>query len=95
MQSKVDLLPSKNLTFGIEINNYQIEDGQNQIQRYLLMDCSANYHFKNSNIDLSLLAQNLSNEKTFRTLNFSDNSFLSTDFRLRPRQFLAKLSFNF
>lgn len=95
LKSKVDLLPSKNLTFGIEVNKYQIEDGQNQIQHYLLMDCSANYHFKNSNIDLSFLAQNLTDEKNFRTLSFSENTFLSNDFRLRPRQFLAKLSFTF
>jgi hypothetical protein len=95
LKSKVDFIPSKNFTFGIEANKYQIEDGQNPIQRYLLMDCSANYHFKNSNIDLGLFFQNLTDEKTFRTLSFSDNSFLSTDFRLRPRQFLAKLSFSF
>jgi hypothetical protein len=95
LKSKVDFLPSKNLTFGIEANKYQIEDGQNQIQRYLLIDCSANYHFKNSNVELGLFLQNLNNEKAFQTLSFSDNSFLSTDFRLRPRQFLAKLSFTF
>lgn len=95
LKTNIDFLPSKNLTFGIEVNKYQIEDGQNQTQRYLLMDCSTNYHFKNSNIDLSLFLQNLTDEKTFRTLSFSDNSFLSTDFRHRPRQFLAKLNFTF
>ena len=95
LKSKVDFIPSKNFTFGIEANKYQIEDEQNQIQRYLLMDCSANYHFKNSNVDVGIFLQNLTNEKTFRTLSFSDNSFLATDFRLRPRQFLVKLNFTF
>ena len=41
-KTKLDFIPTKNLTFGIEANKYQIEDGQNQMQRYLLMDCSAN-----------------------------------------------------
>ena len=95
LKTKFDFIPSKNFTFGIEANNYQIKDGQNQTQRYLLMDCSANYHFPNSKIDLGIFFQNLTDEKTFRTLSFSENSFLSTDFRLRPRQFLAKLSFSF
>ncbi len=95
LKTKIDFIPSKNLTFGIEANKYQIEDGQNQTQQYLLMDCSANYHFKNSNVDLGIFLQNLTDEKSFKTLSFSENSFLSTDFRLRPRQFLAKLSFKF
>lgn len=95
LKTKIDFIPSKSLTFGIEANKYQIKDGQNQTKQYLLMDCSANYHFKNSNIDLGLFLQNLTDEKKFRTLSFSENSLLSNDFSLRPRQFLAKLSFTF
>ncbi|WP_081681345.1 carboxypeptidase-like regulatory domain-containing protein [Flectobacillus major] len=92
-KTKIDFLPSPNLTFGIEANKYQIDDEQNQLQRYFLMDCVANYHFKKGNVDLSLFFQNLTNEMNFQTLSFSDNSFISTNFRLRPRQIWTKLIF--
>jgi hypothetical protein len=90
-----DFIISKRLNFGFEANKYLIENASIQKQDYLFLDCSTTYHFKKNDFEISLYARNLTNEKSFQTLSFLDNSASVTDFNLRPRQILLKFGFKF
>lgn len=90
-----DFIISNRLTFGIEATNYLIENPNNRSQNYWFLDGSSTYHFKKKDIEISLYARNLTNEKSFQTISFMDNSSAITNFHLRPQQILLKCGFKF
>jgi hypothetical protein len=92
---QTDLILSKELTCGFEVNKYQIESTGLQLQNYLFLDFSTTYRFKKSGFELNLYTRNLTNESAFQTVSFSDNSSSATNFILRSRQVLVKFGIKF
>ncbi len=92
---QADLILSKQLSFDFEANKYMIESAGIQPQSYLFFDFSTTYRFKKSGFEMNLYARNLTNETSFQTINFADNSFSITDSMLRSRQILLKFGFKF
>lgn len=90
---QTDLIFSKQLTCGFEVNKYLIESAGIQPQNYLFLDFSTTFRFKKSGFEMNLFARNLTNENSFQTINFADNSSSTTDFMLRSRQVLLKFGF--
>ena len=76
---KINANPNKLLTLGFEVSNNQITDEKNTTQSYVFIDASTRYKFKNNSWQIGLYVQNIVNESSFRSFNFSENSyFLST-----------------
>ena len=92
---QADLTLSKQLTCGFEANKYLIESVGIVNQNYLFLDCSTTYRFKKSNFELNLYLRNLTNETSFQTINFLENSSSTTNYVLRPRQILIKFGVKF
>ena len=92
---QTDLFFSKQLNCGFEANKYLIESAGIQPRDYLFLDFSTTYRFKKSGFEMNLYARNLTNENSFQTINFADNSSSITDFMLRSRQVLLKFGFKF
>ena len=92
---KINANPSKLLTLSFEVSNNQITDDKNITQSYVFMDASTRYKFKNSSWTFGLNLQNITNESSFRSFNFSENSYLLSTFQIRPRQMVLNVNFSF
>lgn len=92
---KISANPSKLLTLGFEVSNNQITDDKNNMQSYVFMDASTRYKFKNCSWAFGLNLQNITNESSFRSFNFSENSYFLSTFRIRPRQLVLNANFSF
>lgn len=62
---------------------------------YFFSDVSAVYKLNKLKADLSLSANNIFNEQQYFTASVSGNSFSQSQYRIRPRMLLLKISFNF
>lgn len=92
---KINANPNKLLTFGFEVSNNQIIDEKNTNQSYVFIDATTKYKFKNSSWQIGLNLQNISNESSFRSFNFLENSYFLSTFRIRPRQLILNANFSF
>ncbi len=92
---KINVNPNKLLTFGFEVSNNRITDEKNTTQSYVFMDASTRYKFKNSSWQIGVNLQNITDESSFRSFNFSENSYFLSTFRIRPRQLILNANFSF
>ncbi|TXD80773.1 carboxypeptidase-like regulatory domain-containing protein [Subsaximicrobium wynnwilliamsii] len=89
----LNFYPNENQYFTIKTeyikNNLFSENTEN-----FFADLVYRYTWKEKNIDFELQASNLFNTKNYRTININEFSYVETNFRLRPRQFLFKVRFS-
>jgi len=62
---------------------------------YLFLDCEITFTSKNKKFDYSIIGRNLTNNKTFETINISDYSKSIASYNLINRFFLASIAFKF
>lgn len=75
--------------------NYFVPDTKIWSNKYNFLDFTARYSPKNSKYDVSLIANNISNVKSFTTIQTSDVSLSMNNTTIIPRHILIKLNYRF
>lgn len=93
----LDLMIFPSERFSIKFRNeyyYNTQPGQ-EASSFFFSDASIQYRFKNNTTDLELISSNITNSSLFSTLYVSDNSISESNYFLRPRSILLRISFRF
>lgn len=89
----INIYPKENQYIGLKTeyvkNNLFSENTEN-----FFADLVYRYTWKKKNIDFELQFNNIFNTEEYRTINISEFSYMETNFRLRPRQFLFYIRFS-
>ncbi len=91
----VNYYPTERLIFRIAGEHYYINNNFAPSRNYYFADMNMRYKPKKSRIDYELTCQNLFNTKAFTTALLLNNIEMVSEFQLRPRQLLFKMSFSF
>lgn len=86
--------PTSNQYIGFNAEYYK-NNFSNQNQENYFLNLNYRYTFKESRIDLELNWNNILNTKEFTTVFNDAFSYTQSTFRLRPRQILMSMKFNF
>lgn len=90
----VNYYPTERLIFRIAGEHYYINNNVSPASNYYFADMNMRYKPKKSRIDYELTCQNLFNTKAFTTALLLNNVETVSEFQLRPRQLLFKMSFS-
>lgn len=87
--------PSEKLIVRLTTEHYYINNNLSPSSNYYFADLNLRYKPKKSKIDYELSCQNLLNTTAFTTGLLSNNIEIVSEYQIRPRQFLFKMSFSF
>lgn len=90
---KTDFFLSKKTTLFFNNEFYKVSGDNLQIKNYFFTDIGATRKFRNTDVDL--VWSNVTNNKTFSTINNNDNFKQVNFYNIRPVNILIKFSFNF
>ena len=94
--SFLDLSLKFNTNFDVEVKSERYFFGSLQNNNiYKFLDLNANYKILKNKINLSLIAKNLLNTKTFRSFSISDFGTSTIEYRLLPRNIILKIEYRF
>jgi hypothetical protein len=91
----VNYYPKDGLIFRISGEHYFIKNRFASTSNYYFADMNMRYKPKKSKVDYELVCQNLFNTKLFTTGVLSNNVETISEYQIRPRQLLFKISFSF
>ncbi len=90
---KIIYKASNNLIANSTINFISNDLSENN--NYWFLDCEVSFTTKNKKIEYSIVARNLTNNKTFETISVSDYSRTTSSYNLINRYVLGSISFKF
>ncbi|MES1197778.1 MAG: hypothetical protein ABUL41_00690 [Chitinophagaceae bacterium] len=91
----LNYFPTDRLIFRASAEHYYINNNFTPSRNYYFADMNMRYKPKKSRIDYELTCQNLFNTKSFTTVLLLNNIETISEYNLRPRQILFKMSFSF
>jgi hypothetical protein len=91
----LNYFPTDKLIFRVSAEHYYINNNFAPSHNYYFADMNMRYKPKKSKIDYELTCQNLFNTKSFITGFLSNNIEMESEYQIRPRQLLFKMSFSF
>jgi hypothetical protein len=91
----VNYFPTDRLIFRLATEHYYVSNRFAPSHNYYFADMNMRYKPKKSKIDYEISCQNLFNTKAFTTAFLSNNIEAVSEYQIRPRQFLFKMSFSF
>jgi hypothetical protein len=91
----LNYFPTERLIFRVSAGHYYINNNFAPSHNYYFADINMRYKPKKSKIDYELTCQNLFNTKFFATAFLSNNIESVSEYQIRPRQALFKMSFSF
>jgi hypothetical protein len=91
----LNYFPTDRLIFRVSTEHYYINNRFAPSHNYYFADMNMRYKPKKSKIDYEVTCQNLFNTKTFTTAFLSNNIETVSEYQIRPRQVLFKMSFSF
>ncbi len=91
----LNYFPTDRLIFRISAEHYYVNNRFSPSCNFYFADMSIRYRPKKSTLDYELTCQNLFNIKTFATTFLSNNVETISEYQIRPRQLLIKMSFSF
>ena len=87
--------PTEKLIFRIAAEHYYINNKLTSSRNYYFADMNMRYKPKKSKIDYDLSCQNLLNTKLFTSALLTNNVETVSEYQIRPRQLLFRMSFSF
>lgn len=91
----LNYFPSDRLIFSTSAEHYYINNNFTSSSNYYFADMNMRYKPKKSRIDYELICQNLFNTKSFTTAFLMNNIETVSEYDIRTRQILFKMSFSF
>jgi hypothetical protein len=91
----LNYFPTDRLIFRVSAEHYYINNNYAPSGNYYFADINMRYKPKKSKIDYELSCQNIFNTKVFTTALLLNNIETISEYQLRPRQVLFKITFSF
>jgi hypothetical protein len=91
----VNYFPTDRLIFRVSAEHYYMNNNYAPSGNYYFSDINMRYKPKKSKIDYELSCRNIFNTKAFTTALLLNNVETISEYQLRPRQVLFKMSFSF
>jgi len=91
----LNYFPTNKIIFRASVEHYYINNNFASAQNFYFADMNLRYTPKKSKIDYELTCQNIFNTKAFTTALLLNNVETVSEYQLRPRQVLFKMSFSF